>query len=556
MYKYDDFDQRLISERVEQFRDQTQRYLAGEITEAQFLPLRLQNGLYRQRLAPMLRIAIPYGTLNTKQLRKLAEISRTYDKGYGHFSTRQNLQLNWPKLEEVPDILAELASVEMHAIQTSGNCIRNTTADQFSGVAADELEDARPYCEIIRQWSTFHPEFAFLPRKFKIAVCSAEQDRAAIHVHDIGIEIVRNASGPHAGETGFKILVGGGLGRTPVIGEVICEFLPKQHLLTYLEAVLRVYNQLGRRDNKFKARIKILVKAMGPDAFRAKVEHEWQFLKDGPSTLTEAEFAHAKSFFQLPDYERLDALQANSTLAQQSAENPAFARWLKYNTHAHKQPGYAIVTLSLKQTGFAPGDCSAEQMEVIADLVDQYGFGELRSSHNQNLIFPDIRKQDLLAVWKAIDALGFATPNINHLTDIICCPGGDYCSLANAKSIPVAEAIQRRFDDLDYIYDLGELSLNISGCMNACGHHHVGHIGILGVDKKGAEFYQISLGGNQGKDASLGQILGPSFSQADVPDVIAKVLEIYIDKRTDEETFLYTYRRIGLDPYKEHVYAK
>ncbi len=552
MYKYDDFDQRLISERVEQFRGQTQRYLAGEITEAQFLPLRLQNGLYRQRLAPMLRIAIPYGTLNTRQLRKLAEISRTYDKGYGHFSTRQNLQLNWPKLEEVPDILAELASVEMHAIQTSGNCIRNTTADQFAGVAADEIEDARPYCEIIRQWSTFHPEFAFLPRKFKIAVCSSEQDRAAIHVHDIGIEVLHN----DAGETGFKILVGGGLGRTPVIGEVICEFLPKQHLLTYLEAVLRVYNQLGRRDNKFKARIKILVKAMGPDAFRAKVEHEWQFLKDGPSTLTDAEFAHAKSFFQLPDYERLDALQANTVLAQQSAENPAFARWLKYNTHAHKQPGYAIVTLSLKQTGFAPGDCSAEQMEAIADLVDQYGLGELRSSHNQNLIFPDIRKQDLLAVWKAVDALGFATPNINHLTDIICCPGGDYCSLANAKSIPVAEAIQRRFDDLDYIYDLGELSLNISGCMNACGHHHVGHIGILGVDKKGAEFYQISLGGNQGKDASLGQILGPSFSQADVPDIIAKILEIYIDRRTEEETFLDTYRRIGLDPFKENVYAK
>jgi sulfite reductase (NADPH) hemoprotein beta-component len=552
MYKYDDFDQRIIGERVEQFRDQTERYLAGDLTEAQFLPLRLQNGLYRQRLAPMLRIAIPYGTLNTTQLRKLADITRTYDKGYGHFSTRQNLQLNWPKLEEVPAILAELATVEMHAIQTSGNCIRNTTADQFSGVAADELEDARPYCEIIRQWSTFHPEFAFLPRKFKIAVCGSEQDRAAIHMHDIGIDIVQNADS----ETGFKILVGGGLGRTPVIGEVICEFLPKQHLLTYLEAILRVYNQLGRRDNKYKARIKILVRAMGPDAFRAKVEYEWQFLKDGPSTLTEAEFAHAKSFFQQPDYERIDPLQAESTLAQQSAANPDFARWLKYNTHAHKQPGYAIVTLSLKQTGFAPGDCSAEQMEAVADLVDQYAFGELRSSHNQNLIFPDIRKTDLFVIWKGVDALGFATPNINHLTDIICCPGGDYCSLANAKSIPVAEAIQRRFDDLDYIYDLGELNLNISGCMNACGHHHVGHIGILGVDKKGAEFYQISLGGNQGKDASLGDILGPSFSQADVPDVIAKLLETYVEKRAEEESFLDTYRRVGMDPFKERIYVK
>ena len=553
MYKYDDYDHRIIGERVVQYRGQTQRYLAGELTDAQFLPLRLQNGLYRQRLAPMLRIAIPYGTLSSRQLRKLAEISRKYDKGYGHFSTRQNMQLNWPKLEEVPDILAELASVEMHAIQTSGNCIRNTTADQFSGVAADEIEDARPYCEIIRQWSTFHPEFAFLPRKFKIAVCGSEQDRAATYVHDIGIEIVRNAT---TNETGFKIAVGGGLGRTPIVGEVICDFLPKQHLLTYLEAILRVYNQLGRRDNKFKARIKILVKAMGPDAFRAKVEDEWKFLKDGPSTLTDAEFNFAKSFFQPPAYEPIDPLAADTTLNKQSADNAAFARWLKYNTHPHKQAGYAIVTLSLKQTGFAPGDCTAEQMEAVAALADQYGFGELRSSHNQNLILPDIRKTDLFSVWQAVDKIGFATPNIGHLTDIICCPGGDYCSLANAKSIPVAEAIQRRFDDLDYLYDLGELHLNISGCMNACGHHHVGHIGILGVDKKGAEFYQISLGGNQGKDTSLGAILGPSFSQADVPDVIEKILNVYIENRNEDESFLNTYRRIGLEPFKGAVYAK
>ncbi|MDB6062258.1 MAG: sulfite reductase [Verrucomicrobiaceae bacterium] len=551
MYQYNKQDQLLVNERAQQFRGQAERFLAGELTPQQFLPLRLQNGLYKQRLAYMLRIAIPYGTLNSRQLRKLADISRRFDKGFGHFSTRQNLQLNWPELEDVPQILEELASVEMHAIQTSGNCIRNTTADHFSGVAADEIEDARPYCEIIRQWSTFHPEFAFLPRKFKIAVCGSQQDRAAMHVHDVGVEIVHNAQG----ESGFKILVGGGLGRTPVIGEVINEFLPKQHLLTYLEAVLRVYNQLGRRDNKFKARIKILVRAMGPDAFREKVEAEWVYLKDGPNTLTAEAIAHAQSFFQKPPYEVLDDTIEESTLQQQALADAAFARWLKYNTSRHKQAGHAIVTLSLKTTGYAPGDATAEQMEVVADLADRYSFGEIRSSHQQNLILPDVRKRDLKAVWEAATAIGFATPNIGHLTDIICCPGGDYCSLANAKSIPVAEAIQRKFDDLDYIYDLGELDLNISGCMNACGHHHVGHIGILGVDKKGAEFYQISLGGNQGKDASLGEILGPSFSQVDVPSVIEKVLQTYLDKRIDGEVFLGTFRRIGIEPFKERVYA-
>jgi len=552
MYRYDDYDQRLIEERVRQFRGQVERFSAGELTPQQFLPLRLQNGLYKQRLAYMLRIAIPYGTLAARQLRKLAEISRRYDKGYGHFSTRQNMQLNWPELHDVPDILAELASVQMHAIQTSGNCIRNTTADHFSGVAFDEVEDARPYCEIIRQWSTFHPEFAFLPRKFKIAVCGSAQDRAAIHVHDIGIEIVRN----DRGETGFKIMPGGGLGRTPVIAETICDFLPKQHLLTYLEAILRVYNQLGRRDNKFKARIKILVRAMGIDAFRARVEEEWKVLKDGPNTLTEEAIAHAKSFFQSPSYSALDDSAAEATLAREVAGNSAFARWLKHNTARHKQPGYAIVTLSLKQTGFAPGDATAEQMEAVADLSERYGFGEIRVSHHQNLVLPDIRKEDLPALWRELTAIGFATPNIGFLTDIICCPGGDYCSLANAKSIPVAEAIQRRFDDIDYVYDLGELDLNISGCMNACGHHHVGHIGILGVDKKGEEFYQVSLGGNQGKDASLGQILGPSFSQAEVPEVIATVLQTYVDQRTEEENFLDTFRRIGLEPFKERVYVR
>jgi sulfite reductase (NADPH) hemoprotein beta-component len=552
MYIYDEHDQKLIDERVNQYRSQTERYLAGELTEEQFLPLRLQNGLYVQRLAPMLRIAIPYGTLNSTQMRKLASISRDYDKGYAHVSTRQNVQLNWPQLEQVPDILAELATVQLHAIQTSGNCIRNTTTDQFAGAAADELEDPRPYCEIIRQWSTFHPEFAFLPRKFKVAVCASKSDRAAIHMHDIGIEVVHN----DAGETGFRVLVGGGLGRTPVIGTEITPFLPKQHLITYLEAILRVYNQLGRRDNKYKARIKILVKATGIEAFREKVEKEWAVLKDGPSTLTEAEFERAKSFFVSPNYATIDDASAEAVLAEQAAANPAFGNWLKRNINAHQAPGYASVTLSLKQTGYAPGDMTDKQMEAIADMADQFSFGELRNSHEQNVILPHVQKTDLLAVWQQAVEHNFATANIGYLTDMICCPGGDYCALANAKSIPVAEAIQRRFDDADYIYDLGEIDLNISGCMNACGHHHIGHIGILGVDKKGQEFYQVSLGGSQDRDASLAKILGPSFSQADVPDVIETVLNTYVENRTPEETFLDTYRRIGLAPFKEKVYAK
>ncbi|HUH37155.1 MAG TPA: nitrite/sulfite reductase [Spongiibacteraceae bacterium] len=551
MYQYDAIDQRLIDERVAQFRDQTHRFLTGAITPEQFLPLRLQNGLYIQRLAPMLRIAIPYGTLSSRQLRKLAEISRLFDKGYGHFTTRQNMQLNWPQLEDVPDILAELASVEMHAIQTSGNCIRNTTADQFAGVAADELEDPRPWCEIIRQWSTFHPEFAFLPRKFKIAVCAARVDRAATSVHDIGVELVRNT----AGELAFRILVGGGLGRTPQIGAEICSDLPPRHLLTYLEAILRVYNQHGRRDNKFKARIKILVKAMGVDDFRSAVEAEWADIKDSASTLTDAEIERMKAFFAPPPYASLDDAAAESALERTAQSQPRFARWLKHNVAAHKQPGYAIVTLSLKNTGHAPGDATAEQMEVAADLADRYGFGEIRTSHYQNLILPDIPKQDLYAVWQALEANGLATPNVGSLNDIICCPGGDYCSLANAKSIPVAEAIQRRFDNLDYLHDLGPIELNISGCMNACGHHHVGHIGILGVDKKGQEFYQFTLGGSQAMDASLGTILGPAIAQEDVPDVVEKLLDVYLEQRQDEETFLATFRRIGLEPFKERVYA-
>lgn len=551
MYRYDSYDQQIVDDRVAQYREQTQRYLDGSISDSEFLPIRLQNGLYIQRLAPMLRIAIPYGLLSSGQVRKLASISRNYDKGYVHFSTRQNVQLNWPLLEEVPDILAELASVQMHAIQTSGSCIRNVTSDQFAGVAADELVDPRPYCEIIRQWSTFHPEFAYLPRKFKIAVCGSAQDRAAVHVHDIGLEIVRSAEG----DIGFKVLVGGGLGRTPVIGSVINEFLPEQHLLTYLEAILRVYNQLGRRDNKYKARIKILVRALGTDVFRAKVAAEWAAMKDGPITLTSAEIQRVSAFFDTPDYEHIDAAQSVSTLGELRNGNKAFDDWCACNLHPHRMPGYSSVTLSLKKTGMPPGDVSDAQLDIVADLADSYSFGELRVSHNQNLILADVRQSDLFELWRKLSQAGFATPNIKKLTDIICCPGGDYCSLANAKSIPIAESIQRTFADLDYVYDLGDIDLNISGCMNACGHHHVGHIGILGVDKKGQEFYQISLGGNAGKDASLGKILGPSFAQERVPGVIEAIIDTYVSRRTEEETFLDTYRRIGIEPFQERVYA-
>jgi len=552
MYVYDQYDQKIIDERVAQYRDQTHRFLAGKLSEEEFRPLRLQNGLYVQRLAPMLRIAVPYGLMNSSQLRKLAEISRTYDKGYAHISTRQNVQFNWPRLAEVPDILAELATVQMHAIQTSGNCIRNTTTDQYAGVAIDELEDPRPYCEIIRQWSTLHPEFAFLPRKFKIAVCGSTQDRAAIHFHDIGIELIAN----DIGETGFKVLVGGGLGRTPVIGSVVCEWLRKKHLLTYLESILRVYNKHGRRDNKYKARIKILVKAMGIDAFRAAVEHEWKALKDGPSTLTEQELIRAQSFFDAPDYEIIDGTVANAELDAQCTRDGIFANWVRRNTQKHRIPGYRIVTISLKATGFAPGDVTAEQLELLAGLSDKYAFGEIRSTHQQNLVLGDVQTSCLYELWQHLQAAGLATPNIGYLTDIICCPGGDYCSLANAKSLPVAEAIQTRFDDLDYMYDLGPLELNISGCMNACGHHHIGHIGILGVDKKGQEFYQVCLGGSQSKEASIGSILGPSFKQEDMPDVIDNILSTYVTLRLEEESFLETYRRVGIDPFKERVYAK
>lgn len=551
MYQYDSIDKKIVNERVEQFRDQTRRYLAGEIKDEEFLPLRLQNGLYVQRLAPMLRICIPYGMLSSTQLRKLAHIARKYDKGYGHFTTRQNIQLNWPALEDVPEILAELAEVEMHAIQTSGNCIRNFTTDQFAGIAEDELIDPRPWCEIMRQWATFHPEFAFLPRKFKVAVCGSEEDRAAIQVHDIGLNLVKNDHG----EVGFQVLVGGGLGRTPVIGSEIRSFLPAKHILTYLEAILRIYNLHGRRDNKFKARIKILVKAMGAEEFARRVEAEWEHLKDAPSTLTDAEIERAHSFFSEAAYEQFDVAAVQQQLDDLSLKNQDFSRWLKRNVIRHKQPGYAAVTLSLKAVGVAPGDVTSEEMDATADLADQHSFGELRTTHEQNLVLADVRRDQLFELWEKLVQLGFAAPTVGTLNDIICCPGGDFCSLANAKSIPVAEAIQRKFENLDYLYDLGDLDLNISGCMNACGHHHVGHIGILGVDKKGEEWYQIQLGGSQGKNTSLAQVLGPSFSREEVPNVLEKVLSVYLDKRVEGERFIDTYKRLGQAPFKEAAYA-
>ena len=546
MYKYDDYDQTIIDERVAQYRDQTERFLAGEIPADEFQQLRLRNGLYVQRLAPMLRIAVPYGMLSTTQLRTLARISRDYDKGYVHFTTRQNLQLNWPLLEEVPDILEELAQVEMHCIQTSGSCIRNITSDQYAGVAVDEIEDSRPWAEILRQWSTMHPEFNWLPRKFKIAVSGSGGDRAAIQVHDIGLQIVRKD-----GQLGFQVLVGGGLGRTPVIAAEIRDFLPQEHLLTYLEAILRVYNRLGRRDNKYKARIKILVRALTPEVFAEKVEAEWVHLKNGPSTLTEAEIERTRGFFTRPAYET-DLPDEPSVVASDGQ----FERWLRHNVKPHQQAGYAIVTLALKRTGVAPGDVTDKQMEFVADLADRFSFGEIRVTHEQNLTLADVRKSELYDLWQAIRDNHLASPNLGLLTDMICCPGGDYCSLANAKSIPVADAIQRRFDDFDMLEDLGALDLNISGCMNACGHHHVGNIGVLGVDKKGEEYYQVSIGGSGHEDASLAQILGPSFAREDVPNVIETLIDTYRSRRSDGERFIDTYRRIGIKPFKEAVYPQ
>ncbi len=556
MYRYDSFDQKFIDERVAHYRDQTRRYLAGELSEEQFLQLRLRNGLYIQRLAPMLRVAIPYGTLSSRQLRMLAHIARHYDRGYGHLSTRQNIQFNWPELEEVPDILADLAKVQMHAIQTSGNCIRNVTTDEFAGVAADEEIDARPYCELIRQWSTSHPEFDWLPRKFKIAVTGAPVDRAAINVHDIGIRAYP-APGRRSGTDGedlFDVKVGGGLGRTPVIGALIREGLPARHLLTYLEAIMRVYNRYGRRDNKYKARIKILVRAMTPEGFKAKVDEEWSHLENSASTLTPAEIARMRAHFRPPDYPLREG--AADTLAADRLRDPSFDRWVRLNVSAHKQPGYAIVTLSCKPTGVPPGDVDDRQMEAVAGWAEAYGFGEVRISHQQNFVLPDVAADALYDLWRSARVLGLGTANRNLATDIICCPGGDYCSLANAKSIPVAEAIQQHLEDQDYLHDLGEIDINISGCMNACGHHHVGHIGILGVDKKGREYYQISLGGDSGDDASLGKIVGPSVSRDEVIAVIQDILDTYLAHRIEDESFLHCVRRLGLEPFKERIYAK
>ncbi|SDC68807.1 nitrite/sulfite reductase [Paraburkholderia lycopersici] len=552
MYQYDQYDQTIVDERVAQYSDQVRRRLSGELSEEEFRPLRLQNGLYYQRHAYMHRIAIPYGNLRSDQLRMLGQIAREHDRGYAHFSTRSNIQYNWIKLEETPEILRKLASVQMHGIQTSGNCIRNITADQFAGVAPDEVVDPRPWAEILRQWSTFHPEFAWLPRKFKIAVSGTKEDRAAVQIHDLGVYLERNEKG----DVVASILAGGGLGRTPIVGAIIKRDLPWQHLLTYCEAVLRVYNRFGRRDNLFKARIKILVKALTPAKFAEQVEEEWKHLKDGPSTLTQEEVDRVSQYFAPPAYEKL--ADTDASYEKQLLENRAFARWVERNVRPHRVPGYASVTLSLKSGKVAPGDATDKQMEAVADWADEYSLGELRVSHEQNLILADVKKRDLFALWEKAKAQGFATANIGLLTDVIACPGGDFCSLANAKSIPIALAIQERFDDLDFVYDLGDLSLNISGCMNSCGHHHIGNIGILGVDKDGSEWYQVSLGGEQGNGANgarLGRVIGPSFSAEEMPDVLQKVIDTFVELRVDGERFIDTYDRVGIAPFKERVYA-
>jgi sulfite reductase (NADPH) hemoprotein beta-component len=551
MYQYDNYDRALVFERVAQFRDQVERYMAGELSEEEFLPLRLQNGLYLQKHAYMLRVAIPYGTLSATQLRTLASIARDYDRGYGHFTTRQNMQFNWIELAQVPDILERLAEVEMHAIQTSGNCVRNITTEAFAGVAADELLDPRPLAEILRQWSTINPEFLYLPRKFKIAICSAEQDRAAIMMHDIGLYLYRDDDGQML----LRVIVGGGLGRTPILGLQIREGLPWQHLLSYVEAVLRVYNRYGRRDNKYKARIKILVKALGIEAFAKEVEEEWQHLKDGPAQLTEAEYERVASAFVPPDYRSLS--DVDLAFGTRMADNPAFARWVSRNVQPHKVAGYTSVVLSTKP-GIAspPGDVTDAQMTAVAEWSERFGFGEIRIAHEQNIVLPDVPKADLYALWCLASEQGLGCANIGLLTDIIACPGGDFCALANAKSIPITHAIQARFEDLDYLHDLGDISLNISGCMNACGHHHIGNIGILGVDKNGSEWYQITLGGSQGKNSALGKVIGPSFSASEVPEVIERIVHTFVSYRESEELFVDTLQRIGLEPFKEQVYPK
>jgi len=549
MYIYDEIDQTLVDQRVNQFRDQVRRRIAGELSEDEFKPLRLMNGVYLQLHAYMLRVAIPYGTLSAEQLRKLAWIARKYDRGYGHFTTRQNLQYNWPKLEELPDLLAELAGVQMHALQTSGNCIRNVTADQYAGVAADEVIDPRIHAEIIRQWSTLHPEFTFLPRKFKIAVTGAETDRAAVKVHDIGLIAKRDA----AGELGFEVIVGGGQGRTPMVGPTIRDFLPEKYLLSYLEAVLRVYNRLGRRDNMYKARIKIQVHETGAEKFTEMVEREWEQIRDTAVELPAGERERIAAFFNPPLYDATG--DGAEILARDVAGDADFARWVSTNVAAHKADGYAIANISLKPIGGVPGDASAEQMDAVAALAERFSLSEIRVTHEQNLVLPHVRQDDLYAVWQTLKSYDLHTPNLGLVSDMIACPGLDYCALANARSIPLAQEISQRFADLDRQHDIGELKLKISGCINACGHHHVGHIGILGVDRKGEEYYQITLGGSGAEDASLGDIIGPAFPYDRVVNAIETLVDAYLGVRADGERFLDTYRRLGADPFKEALYG-
>jgi sulfite reductase (NADPH) hemoprotein beta-component len=550
MYQYDAYDQKIVEERARQFKGQVERRLSGETTENEFKPLRLQNGLYMQLHAYMLRVAVPYGLLGSHQVRKLAHIARTYDRGYGHLTTRQNVQFNWPTLESIPKILEELASVQMHAVQTSGNCIRNVTSDPFAGVSPDELEDPRPYCELVRQWSTFHPEFAYLPRKFKIAITGTpDHDRAAIRYHDIGVRIVKNA----AGEKGFEIWVGGGLGRTPVIGKAIRGFLEYEHLLSYLEAILRVYNLHGRRDNKFKARIKILVNEMTAAKFAEAVEAEWAHTKNTALRLTRAEIERIAKDFAPPPYEQLEPVDLRG---QELGKDRDYARWLQRNVLPHKVPGYRIVMLTMKQKENPPGDVSDTQFDAVADLADEFSFGHAVVTHTQNLVLRDVKVTDLPRLHDKLVALDMATPNFSLLTDIICCPGLDYCALANARAIPVALELNQRFDNLDYLFDIGPCSIKISGCINACGHHHIANIGILGINKQGEEAYQLTLGGNDSDSATIGKILGPAFDEHGVVDAVEKVIQVYLGARSsDDETFLECYRRIGDKPFKERVYA-
>jgi sulfite reductase (NADPH) hemoprotein beta-component len=545
MYRYDEFDARFVAERVAQFRGQVERRLAGALTEDEFKPLRLMNGLYLQLHAYMLRIAVPYGTLSAKQMRMLAHIARKYDKGYGHFTTRQNIQFNWPKLVDVPDILADLATVEMHAIQTSGNCIRNVTADHFAGAAADEIEDPRPLAEIIRQWSSLHPEFVFLPRKFKIAVGGSPRDRAALKFHDMAVEIVKN----EAGETGYRVYVGGGMGRTPYVAYTVSDFVEKTHILEFLEAVMRVYNQSGRRDNKYKARIKILANALGEEEMKKQVAREFEEIKrSGTLRVPQAELDRIDAYFAPPKFEALA-----DTMPEGDAD---FAAWVKTNVHPHRAPGYAIATISLKPIGGVPGDMTAEQIDAAADLMDEFGIDEIRASHEQNLVLPHVKKRDLPAIFARLKTLDLATPNAGLITDIIACPGLDYCDLANARSIPIAQDISRKFADLARQHEIGELKIKISGCINACGHHHAGHIGILGVDKKGVEFYQLQLGGSGAEDASIGDIMGPGFGEHEIAGAVERVVNYYLEVRKDGERFLDTYRRLGMEGFKNVAYQE